>query len=73
MSKQKPHTMSEAARQARNAYQRDWCSRNREKVQAYRRKWRTENQEHIREYIIEYWERRAAEENRKETADHDDR
>lgn len=57
--------MSDAAREAKNAYLREWRRKNPDKVREYIRKWRKNNPEKVREINQRYWERRAAEEREK--------
>lgn len=60
--------MTDAAREARNAYQREYYKKYylthpeaREKKNAYRKKWgeKPENKEKIKGYVKKYWERKA--------------
>lgn len=67
--------MSEEARQAMNAYQKEYRQRNpekikaakrryreknREKIAAYNKQWRHDNPEKVSEYQRRYWEKKAA-------------
>ena len=51
--------MNEIARQARNAYQREWKRKNREKLNAYQRRWRSENPDRVRQYNEDYWTKKG--------------
>ena len=53
--------VTEAARQARNKYQREYREKNLERIRAYRREWARKNPEKIKEYRARYWESRAQE------------
>lgn len=57
--------LSDAAREARNAYHREWRRKNPDKVREYIRRWRKNNPEKVREINRRYWEKRAAEERNK--------
>ena len=50
-------SLSKEAREARNAYQREWTRNNRDKVNRYQRKWREKNPEKCKEYSERYWEK----------------
>jgi DNA-directed RNA polymerase specialized sigma subunit len=52
--------LSKEAREAKNAYQREWRHKNRNKANAYLKKWRKMNPDKIRKYQQDYWERKAA-------------
>ena len=54
---------ADAAREARNAYQREYNARNRERRNEYQRAWRAENREKVKAYNVAYWTRKAAKEN----------
>ena len=51
--------MSEQGRAARNAYQRQYRKKCREKERIYLKAWRQAHPEKIREYNARYWERVA--------------
>lgn len=51
--------ISEAARDARRAYQRSYYRQNAEKLCAYQRQWRRANPERVKEYERLRWERLA--------------
>lgn len=51
--------MTEEARAARRAYQREWRRKNRDKVNSYRRKWRQANPDKIRQQEERHWQRVA--------------
>lgn len=53
--------MSESARAARYAYQKQWRRKNREKVNAYQRQWKKDNPDKVKQYNASYWEKKAAE------------
>lgn len=52
-------TLSAKASEARRNYQREYMSRNRERVNRQRRNWRAENRDKVQRYNREYWERKA--------------
>lgn len=52
---------SNGAREARNAYQREWNRRNRTKVNAYLKKWRKKNPDKVKAANQRYWEKKALE------------
>lgn len=52
-------TLSSEASEARRNYQREYMSRNRERVNRQRRNWRAENRDKVQQYNREYWERKA--------------
>lgn len=54
---------ADAAREARNAYQREYNARNREKRNEYARAWRAANRDKVRAYNAAYWTRKAAKNN----------
>ena len=49
----------QAAREARNAYQRDYNARNREKQREYARSWRAANRDKVKAYNAAYWARKG--------------
>ena len=51
--------LSEEAREARNAYMREWKRNHRDKCNRYQNKWRSENPDKVAAYNREYWERKA--------------
>lgn len=55
--------LSEAAREAKNQYQREWRQGMSEEARAaknaYYREWRQKNPDKVREYTRRYWEKRA--------------
>lgn len=51
---------AQAAREARNAYQREYNARNKEKRNEYARAWRAANRDKVRAYNAAYWTRKAA-------------
>lgn len=53
--------MTEEARKARNAYQREYRRKNKEKLAAYNKEWNQKHPEKRKEYAERFWERRAAE------------
>lgn len=53
--------MTAEARAAKNAYMREYRTKNRDKCNANSRRWRRNNPEKVRECNIRYWERKAEE------------
>jgi hypothetical protein len=51
--------LSKEAREAKNAYQREWRRRNPEKQRLYLKKWKKKNPEKWKKCQQEYWERKA--------------
>lgn len=49
------------AAEARNAYMRQYRSRNRDRINAKQREWRAKNPEKAKEYQKRYWQRKSAE------------
>lgn len=60
MAIQLTEEQKEAARLARNAYQREYRKQNRELQNKYLRKWRAANKDKVKEYNAAYWARKAA-------------
>jgi hypothetical protein len=58
--------MSKEAKAAKRAYMREWRKKNRDKTNEYLNKWRKENPDKVKEYERKYWEKKAAEQERKE-------
>lgn len=58
--------LSEQAREARNAYMREWKEKNREHVNAYMRNWKKNNPEKVKQYTKNHWERVASQQQAKE-------
>lgn len=52
--------MTEAARQARNAYMREYRRQHREEINEYNKTWRHQHPERVSAYNKEYWEKKAA-------------
>lgn len=52
--------LSNAAREAKNEYARQWKKNNLDKVKAYHRNWRKNNPDKVKANNIKYWERKAA-------------
>ena len=52
-------TMTDAAKEARRAYQRQWRKNNRAAIREYQRLWRNANPDRVRQYQEEYWARRS--------------
>jgi hypothetical protein len=52
--------MTEAAKEARKAYQRKRRQETREETAAYMREWRKKNPDKVKQYNATYWERKAA-------------
>jgi hypothetical protein len=53
-------TLSDAARQARNEYMRQYKAKRKEKDREYNRQWRARNKDKVKQYQERYWERKAA-------------
>ena len=53
--------MTDAAKEARRAYQRQWRKDNRTAIREYQRNWRAQNPGLVREYQERYWARKAFE------------
>ena len=53
--------MTEAAKEARRAYQRQWRKDNRISIREYQRNWRKQNPMRLMEYQERYWQKRAFE------------
>jgi GrpB-like predicted nucleotidyltransferase (UPF0157 family) len=51
--------LSKEAKEAKNAYQREWRRRNPEKQRMYLNKWLKKNPEKRKQYQQRYWERKA--------------
>lgn len=51
--------LSEAAKQERRKYKRQWAAKNREKLNAYQREWAKKNPDKIKKIHQRYWERKA--------------
>ena len=58
--------MTDEAKEARRAYQRQWRKDNRTAIREYQRNWRSENTDKVREYQERYWENKIARMNKKE-------
>lgn len=54
-------TQEKAAREARNAYQREYRAKNPEKQREYQRSWRARNKDKVRAYNAAYWARKGQE------------
>ena len=54
-------TMTEAAKEARRAYQRQWRKDHRISLREYQRNWRKQNPMRLREYQERYWAKKAFE------------
>lgn len=52
--------MTEAALEARRAYQREWRKKHPQSNKEYQREWRKNNPDKIREYQERHWEKKAA-------------
>ena len=48
--------MTDEAKEARRAYQRQWRAKNKAEILAYQKKWRSENPDKVKEYQERYWE-----------------
>ena len=53
--------MTDKAKEARRAYQKEYKRKNAEKINAYNRAWRKANPEKTRQYNQNYWSKKAAE------------
>lgn len=51
--------MTDAARQARREYQRQWRKNNRAAIREYQRNWRNANPDRVKQYQEDYWVRKA--------------
>ena len=51
--------LSDAARQAKNEYMRQYKAQHRDKEREYNRQWRAKNRDKIKRYQESYWERKA--------------
>ncbi len=51
--------MTEAAKEARRAYQRQWRKENKTAIREYQRLWRNANPDRVKQYQAEYWERKS--------------
>ena len=51
--------MTDAAKEARRAYQRQWRKENRTAILEYQRNWRNANPDRVKQYQEEYWMRKA--------------
>jgi DNA-binding NarL/FixJ family response regulator len=61
----KMENLTDKAREAKNAYKREWMHENkgsdkaRELKNEYQKAWRRKNPEKVRQYNIDFWERKA--------------
>ena len=53
--------MTDAAKEARRKYQREYKRKNAEKLNAYNRAWRKANPEKTKQYNAKYWSKKAGE------------
>ena len=51
--------MTQAAKEARARYAREYNAKNRERLNEYRRNWRRENPDKVRQYNEDYWKHKA--------------
>ena len=51
--------MTDAAKEARRSYQRQWRKDNRTAIREYQRNWRNANPDREKQYQEEYWARKA--------------
>lgn len=51
--------LSNEAKEARNAYHREWYAANKEKARKYNREWYAANRDKVKTSQARYWERRA--------------
>lgn len=52
-------TLTDEAKEARRAYQRQWRKDNRTAIREYQRNWRNANPDRVKQYQEEYWARKA--------------
>lgn len=52
-------TMTDAAKEARRAYMRQWRKNNRAAIREYQRNWRDANPDKVRGHSESFWERKA--------------
>ena len=57
--------MTDAAKEARRAYQRQWRKDNRISIREYQRNWRKQNPMRVMEYQERYWAKKAFEKSSK--------
>lgn len=53
--------MTDAAKAARRAYQKQWRQEHREQINAYSRQWRRDHPDKVKEQIERHWEKVAQE------------
>lgn len=58
--------MSDEAKKAKAAYQREYRKKHKEQVNASMRKWRAKNKDKVNKYNAEYWEKKASTKNTKQ-------
>lgn len=51
--------LSDAAKERKRAYEKEYYKRNREKILEQKRKWRSENTDKSQTYSKRYWEKKA--------------
>lgn len=51
--------LSDAAKEKKRAYEKEYYKRNREKILEQKRKWRSENTDKSQAYSKNYWEKKA--------------
>ena len=51
--------MTDEAKEARRAYQRQWRKDNRTAIREYQRNWRNANPDRVKQYQEKYWARKA--------------
>lgn len=52
--------LSEAAKEAKKNYNKEWRRNNRERYNTYQNEWRKNNPERIAQYQAQFWEKVAA-------------
>lgn len=52
--------VSEAAREAKNAYYKAWRAANKERLKSYYKEWREKNPDKVKQYHDTYWQKKAA-------------
>lgn len=54
--------MTEAAKEARRAYAREYRKKNRERINEKHRQWQVNNPDKVKAAVSRYWERKASKE-----------
>lgn len=53
--------LNELVKIEQSNYHREWCMKNKDKVNQYAREWRRKNKDKVKQYNTEYWEKKALE------------